>query len=108
MTCQSNSSHGRGHDRIPKVTFAKWRIVRRTSSLTNHSEVMLPMLTNHRSGNAVTSPWHQWRPSCERNFFHFVGDFSVVDKCWPCAQQQCRVKWRHSYLWPECDLYVVG
>jgi len=28
MTCQSNSSEGRGHDRLPKVTFARWRIAR--------------------------------------------------------------------------------
>jgi len=72
MTCQSNSSQGRGHDHIPKVTFAKWRIVRcnqATCSLTNHSEVMLSVLTNHRLRNAVTLLWHQWRPCWERNFF---------------------------------------
>jgi len=28
FNCQSNSSEGRGHDRLPKVTFAEWRIVR--------------------------------------------------------------------------------
>jgi len=73
MSCQSNRSQGRGHDRLPKVTLAKWRIVRRNQAtcnltvigqnLTNHSEVMLPVLTNHRSQNAGTWPIHQWRPS---------------------------------------------
>jgi len=27
MTCQSYSSQGRGHDRLPKVTSARWRNV---------------------------------------------------------------------------------
>jgi len=27
MTCQSNSSKGRGHDRLSKVTYARWRNV---------------------------------------------------------------------------------
>ena len=54
ITCQSNSSEGRGHDCLPKVTFAKWRIVgqrrriQATCSVTNHSEVMFSLLANHR------------------------------------------------------------
>ena len=30
---------------------------------------MLSVLADNRSRNAVTSPWHEWRPSCESNFF---------------------------------------
>jgi len=39
------------------------------SCLTNHGEVILSVLTSHRSRNAVTLSWHQWWPSWECNFF---------------------------------------
>jgi len=40
-----------------------------TYSLTNHSEVMLSVLTNHRSRNGVTSSRRQWRPAFKSNVF---------------------------------------
>jgi len=40
-----------------------------TCSLADHSKVMLSALADNRSRNAVTLPWHEWRPSCESNFF---------------------------------------
>ena len=100
MTCQWNSSQGRGHDRLPKITFAKWRIIQRnqaTCSLTNHGEVMLSVLTNHRSRNAVTLPWHQWRGD------RIHRDFSLVVKCCPCTDTWFQLDSDWNYFSEICE-----